>query len=133
MPNSYVGYSPLISACRCRTRRSHPAPSLQPLETRTLLSTIVVNTALDVVNPTDSRTSLREAVIAAAPNDIITFAKSLTQTGPATITLTSGELSLSASLTITGPGANLLTIDGNHATRLFRVNDGQIKMSGLTF
>ena len=43
---------------------------------------------------------------------------SLTSGGPATITLTQGELKITDSLTINGPGANLLTIDasGNDPT-----------------
>jgi len=134
MPTFHIASSLRIStpARRLRTRHSRPLLPLQPLETRTLLSTLVVNTTLDVVDPSDSRTSLREAVIAAAPNDTLTFAKALTQSGPATITLTGGELAVSANLTITGPGANLLTIDGNNASRLFRINDGTVKISSLT-
>ena len=60
---------------------------------------------------------------------------SLTSGGPATITLTQGELAITDSLTINGPGANLLTIDasGNDPTpdvnngdgsRVFNIDDG---------
>ena len=52
------------------------------------------------------------------------------------ITLTAasgGTLTLSTSVAITGPGANLLAVDGNHATTVFTVNGGATAtISGLT-
>jgi predicted outer membrane repeat protein len=50
-----------------------------------------------------------------------------------TITLTTGELQLNKSLIIPGPGANLLTVSGNHASRVFHVFGGAtVTLSGLT-
>ena len=49
--------------------------------------------------------SLRQAILDASPGDTINFAPSVT-----TVTLTSGELVINKNLTITGPGANRLTI-----------------------
>ncbi|MCI0331692.1 MAG: right-handed parallel beta-helix repeat-containing protein [Planctomycetes bacterium] len=82
--------------------------------------------------------SLREAIDATNGSDgadMITFAASLTSGGPATILLTQGELTIGESLTISGPGASLLTIDasGNDPTptmdngdgsRVFLIDDG---------
>jgi CSLREA domain-containing protein len=66
--------------------------------------------------------SLREAVSAAngtADNDTIEFAALFDSSQ--TITLTTGEIVFAAngSLTINGAGANLLTISGNNASRIF--------------
>src|SRR4051794_3432793 len=75
-------------------------PGLDPMEDRTLLST------LTVTNNHDSGTgSLRAAIAAAASGDTIDFAPSL---DGRTIRLTSGELAISTSLDIEGPGAHRL-------------------------
>jgi predicted outer membrane repeat protein len=69
-------------------------------------------------------------------NDTIQFA---VPSGPQTITLTSGALSILRPIAITGPGPTLLTVSGNNSDRVFVV--GQIwspnpslvvSMSGLT-
>lgn len=55
-----------------------------------------------------------------------------------TITLSHGELQIRGDLTITGPGAKLLTISGNFVSRIFNVADGDsgssidVEISGLT-
>src|SRR6185503_2968913 len=43
---------------------------------------------------------------------------------PQTITLTSGELFIDTDMTIEGPGANLLSISGNNASRVVYVDQG---------
>ncbi|MFL5327604.1 MAG: choice-of-anchor Q domain-containing protein [Gemmataceae bacterium] len=49
-----------------------------------------------------------------------------------TITLTSGELSILDGVSITGPGANLLTINGNQAGRVFNIASGSaVTISGV--
>ncbi len=58
---------------------------------------------------------------------MIVFAAGVT----GTITLTSGELFFSKSLTIAGPGASNLTVSGNNASRVFSVSGGEIVISGL--
>ena len=99
---------------------------------------MTVTSLADTVNFGDGFLSLREAIFATnlVPGaDTIEFAPALTAGGPATILLTQGELRITDSLTIEGPGANLLTIDasGNDLTpdqnngdgsRIFRVDDG---------
>ena len=64
--------------------------------------------------------------------DTITFASSL---AGQTITLTSGELDLTdttGTTTITGLGANQLTISGNNASRVFDISGAIVDISGLT-
>src|SRR5262249_45316251 len=62
--------------------------------------------------------TLREALSYPCPLTI-TFAA-----GVNLITLTSGELVINKSTTITGPGAGSLTISGNNASRIFNINAG---------
>ncbi len=73
--------------------------------------------------------SLRDAIATACPGSTITFANGINL-----ITLTSGELVVNKSLTIQGPGANLLTISGNNASRVFNIAAGNfdVTFSGLT-
>jgi CSLREA domain-containing protein len=55
--------------------------------------------------------------------------------GVCTITLTSGELVISHAMSIQGPRANLLTVSGNNASRVFKIvvgNRGIVTVSGLT-
>ncbi len=50
-----------------------------------------------------------------------------------TITLTNGELPISHSVTIEGPGANTLSVSGNDASRVFDVSgSASVAISGLT-
>jgi hypothetical protein len=71
--------------------------------------------------------SLRQALVDANDGDTITFAI----TG--TIGLTSGELLVDKSITISGPGAGELVVDGNAKNRVFHVGSGTtVTVSGLT-
>src|SRR5207244_4135800 len=47
------------------------------------------------------------------------------------ITLTSGELLIARNLTVQGPGAGILTISGNGASRVFEVR-AAVNLSGMT-
>jgi hypothetical protein len=85
-------------------------------------ATITVTTVAD-----NGAGSLRDAVVAAAPGDVIDFAVA------GAILLTSGEILINKSLTITGPGARQLTVSGNVTSRVFRVAVGNVVgISGLT-
>ena len=135
--------------------------SFDQLEARHLLATLVVNSTADgPVNLNDSVVTLRDAIEAAnndvlvAPGgetgsgtDTITFDTSVFS-GAQTINLTSQLPTITDSLTITGAGANLLTIDAGNGTddefdtgdgfRIFNINDGDngnqidVTLSGLT-
>jgi hypothetical protein len=88
-----------------------------------------------VTNNDDSgRGSLRSIIATVCPGATITFASSVV--GP--INLTSGELVVDKSLSIVGPGANLLTVQrspasGTPSFRIFHVKSGDSNsISGLT-
>ena len=71
--------------------------------------------------------SLRQALADANAGDTISFAV----TG--SITLTSGGLTIDKSLTISGPGANQLSIDANQTDGAFvNVSEKAVAISGLT-
>jgi hypothetical protein len=72
--------------------------------------------------------SLRATITAAVKGDIIVFDSAL---NGKTITLAGGEIALSKTLNISGPGAANLTISGNHSSRIFNVNAAST-ISGLT-
>ena len=83
--------------------------------------------------------SLREAIALANANngtDSIAFDASVFAT-PQIISLTLGELAITEAVDIAGPGSELLTIDGDHGSRIFQVNDGSasiqdVSLSGMT-
>ena len=83
---------------------------------------------ITVTNTNDSGpSSLRQALANADDGDTINF----TVTG--TIGLTSGELLVDKSVTISGPGTATLTVDGNATSRVFHVGSGKtVSISGLT-
>src|SRR5262249_45188233 len=73
---------------------------------------------ITVMNTNDNGPdSLRAAIDSAQDGDTISCDASVT----GTISLTSGELLVSKSITISGPGANTLAVDANHASRLFYI------------
>jgi hypothetical protein len=76
--------------------------------------------------------SLRAAVVAANASlgaDTIAFAGGL----HGTITLTSGELAITDSVTIDGPGANSLSVSGNLSSRVFDIgNNATVAIDRLT-
>lgn len=97
---------------------------------------LVVSTNTDVVDGDYSagELSLREAIHIAngrAGSDEISFATNLNNE---TITLGGTELLITDSLTINGPGAGQLTIDGNLQSRIFNVSAaaGAVTLSGVT-
>jgi hypothetical protein len=80
-------------------------------------STITVNTDADAGGICPGPTcTLRQAIAAAPPGGTIDFANGLT-----TINLTSAELLIDKDLTISGPGADLLTVQRNTTTPKFRI------------
>jgi len=83
---------------------------------------------ITVTNTNDSGAgSLRQAIVDANDCDTISFAV----TG--TIGLTTGELLVDKDLTISGPGADILAVDGNAITRVFHIGTATtVRISGLT-
>ncbi len=77
--------------------------------------------------------SLREAVLAASPDDTIGF--SALFNSPQTVILAAGQITIDKSLTITGTGQNLVTISGNNASRIFLIMGAgvAVNVSGITF
>jgi uncharacterized repeat protein (TIGR03803 family) len=87
----------------------------------TTQSTLTVNNLND-----SGGGSLRDAIYNANWGDKI----NITVNG--TLTLTTGELAIGKSLTITGPGSNLLTVNGNNRSRVFLIMPGSIFLPGPT-
>ena len=111
----------------------------EELEERRMLSVFVVNNLNDgpVANPGDLAGSLRQAIFDAnhsTGQDVIQFGSGLS----GTITLTAGELAITDSVSVTGPGAASVTIDAAGSSRIFKVddvNDGtniDVVIEGLT-
>ena len=96
-----------------------------------LLHTGVAHAEDQVVTNThdDGTGSLRQAIRDVDEGGTITFALG---GGPATIDLTTGELEIDKSLTIEGPGANIIIVSGGDASRVFSILSGNITLSGLT-
>jgi hypothetical protein len=116
---------------RAPARRTPPRfrPRLEALETRDLPSTLTVTNTLD-----SGPGSLRAEIAAAQPGDTIVFSPKLFNIHngkTTTITLTSGELDLNKNLTIQGPGAGLLAVNGDRKGVVFQV-EAQVALSGLT-
>ncbi len=95
-------------------------------------ATLVVTKTADTADGIcDSDCSLREAVAAAASGDTVVFSPLFNS--PQTITLTGGQIPITAKLTIDGPGAGLLTVSGNNAGRIFRISGGvNVASVGMT-
>ena len=112
-----------------RNRQSRPAPRLaryrpraEVLEGRCLPSTV---TNLNDAGPG----SLRDAIANTLSGGTVDFQAGLT----GTIVLTTGELSFADNLTITGPGADVITVSGNHASRVFYIPAAvTVDISGLS-
>jgi hypothetical protein len=123
---------------RLTAKPFHRRLRIEPLEDRRLLATFTVTNLDDgfVSEFVSAPGTLRQAIFDAnqtADADLIEFQAGLS----GTIVLTEGELTISKSVQISGPGANLLTIDANGASRVFNVDDGtgtllDVEMVGLT-
>jgi hypothetical protein len=104
-----------------------------------LASLTAQSAVLIVSNTQDAGTnSLRGTVTAAGAGDTIEFNIPTsdpgynTSTGVFTITLTSGEIIIDKDLTIAGPPAANIAVNGNHASRIFRITTGTVAISDLS-
>jgi hypothetical protein len=118
---------------RGRRPRRTCRPGLEVLEDRAVpAGTFTVTNVADA-----GPGSLREAIGQAneIPNDADTIVFQSGLTG--TIVLTTGQLAATGPVSILGPGSGLLTIDGNHQSRIFELDNGsptlgRYELSGLT-
>jgi hypothetical protein len=115
-------FAPRPGLATARTDRHRSRLRLELLEDRCVPST--VTTLMD-----SGPGSLRDAIANSSPGDTIDFQSDLS----GTITLTSGELLLGQDLTIAGPGADVITVSGNNASRVFEIAaSATVDISGLT-
>jgi hypothetical protein len=100
---------------RCR-------PNLETLEGRCVPST--------VTNLNDAGAgSLRQAILDAPAGGTVDFQPGLS----GTIALTTGELDIVRDLTISGPGANVITVSGNNRSRVFNIgSQANVSIAELT-
>ena len=119
-----------------------PAPKAKPRATVTVPATAIPHVAPMVTTSDDSGPgSLRQALADAQDGDTITFNISPAPLPNApsiatVITLTSGELVVNKNLTISGPGAHMLTIARDASAspfRIFNMSPGHtVTIQGLT-
>jgi hypothetical protein len=101
-------------------RRSRPV--LESLEVRWVPSTVTNLTDHDLG-------SLRDAIAITPAGGTVDFQPGLS----GTINLTTGELGISKNLAISGPGADVITVSQNKASRVFNiVAPFNVRISGLT-
>ncbi len=111
-----------------RNRHRRRLAALEGLEDRTLLSTFTVNDLGDTAGSA-SDVTLRYAITQANLNSGSTIGFSVT----GTIELVSALPNLTADVTITGPGANLLSVNAGGHSRVFYNGPGSTStISGLT-
>jgi hypothetical protein len=85
-----------------------------------------VDRLTDLGEGSDLNGDLRYCITQAQDGDRITFGVQ------GSITLTSGELPITKDLNIEGPGADILTVSGNHASRVFNIAaTPNVTISGL--
>ncbi len=88
----------------------------------------VVDTLSDVVSDSDDQNSLREAIaVALERGEAVTFEDGLM----GTISLDSA-ITIAGSITITGPGQDVISIDGKGANQIFVLDGPETTISGLT-
>lgn len=128
----------LVKPARRRARiRRFGASDSEKLENRQLLSAITVTSIADNTSSGDGQTTLREALIQAnadPDHDTISFDTALFSGN--TISLTGSALPITSSLTIEGPGARNLQINGSTLSSIFDIRTDNVgdtvEISGLS-
>lgn len=115
---------------------------VETLESREVPANFLVTDLSDasVLGTGDAPGTLRQALFDANNNteaDTITFAPGLFSGGPQTLTLLYGSLTAYNDVTVSGPGANLLAIDGDASHSVFVVDfesvaPGTVTLGGMT-
>ncbi len=107
---------------------------VEQLETRNLMAVFQVTTTEDIVDSNDGVFSLREVIHlanATAGHDTIEFLASITREAPATIKLSGEALVISSELDIVGPSSNVLSIDADQRSQIFRIDDGSTQLRAV--
>ena len=127
--NSLVGAATRRGAARPPPLRARPRFEL--LEVRTVPSTFTVTNILDDGSAGSLRSAINQANAAPGP-DSVAFAPRLA--GTIALEPTRGELDITGSLTIDGPGSDRLTVSGNNATRVFNISGSttDVELTRLT-
>jgi hypothetical protein len=98
--------------------RQRYRPLVEALEDRTAPATLTVTNTTDTGVANDG--SLRGEILGAASGDTIVFASGLS--GTINLDPLKGSLILNKNLTIAGPGASVITVNGNRTFTIFQVN-----------
>src|SRR5258708_5819713 len=107
------------------TRAIHFRPALERLEARELFTVRLVPTPLD---GTPRPGSLRAQLAACNDGDSVEYVPGLAGVSY----LAAGQLAINKSISITGPGADRLSIDAHGASRVFTIAAGNtVTISGL--
>jgi len=103
-----------------------------PIDSMTANNSLTVDTLVDENDGDFSAgdLSLREALILSKDGGNIKFSSSL---AGGTILLTQGQLVIDKALTIKGLGADKLTISGNNASSVFKIDDAQSSVNSRVF
>lgn len=116
------------ASARVTVKVSDPGGSEDEARVEVTVTPRLVSSAADTGTGT-----LRDSIAAAEAGDVLAFDASGAFAGPQTVTLASGQLTLEKSLTIVGPGRDLLTLEGGGSQRLFTVEPGaEVSLSGVT-
>ncbi len=121
-----------MAAATTATLTNPPAASANKLTVNDLGDTADATPGDGLCNDGTGKCTLRAAIQEAdALAACLPFTINFSVTG--VINLATALPDLAVSLTITGPGANLLTVSGNSAVRVFVINSGKIiTLTGLT-
>ena len=130
-PDTSNSPHPITAVYSGDTTFSTSTGTLSPQQVITSCSASVV-----VANANDTGNgSLREAIASGVcDGGTITFNPAFfAAPGSYTITMTNGEMAILNNMTIVGPGANVLIVDGNNASRIFNIGSGKTAtISGMT-
>jgi hypothetical protein len=118
---------------------SNVSPNVNSSSQQTFTISVSCGASNVVKNTNDAGAdSLRSAIATACAGDTVRFsnttaggATNFSDGSPRSINLTSGELAVAKNLTIIGPDANLLTINGSGPNRVFNITSGIVTFSKL--